>query len=569
MALSRLSLTCLLACVVTLSAAAVARAVPGDLDAAFGSAGVATVAAGPDFDDAEPRDIAVAPDGKIVIVGSLAGPTNAYAFVIRLLPSGARDPGFGIDGLVLTRLGPDFAQFSAVVVQANNRIVVGGAVRNTGVEYPTVARFTEDGGLDPTFNPLGAMPGVFTNTGISVNSAVINELVIRPDGSYLSTGTINASPRYWFTQSVTSAGVLDTTFNGSGWHSTSFPSYDGEPLDIVARPDGRSVACGYAPTNSGDQVNDAFVGFSSVGEYDGQFNGNGFQIRPDTLTNNQCREMALQSDGKIVYASFSTDGSSSNWMVMSRLNADGTPDGGFANGGQYIDDRSQQSIPTGLEVQSNGRILASGRGRIDGVNGTAIWARLSSGAPDPSFGDNGFVHHPVDGLWSSASALAGDQRLFLVGKNANGVQVLSVKLQPDPLPLLPGVPTARAKITSPTKSRLKRSKLKRVTGTASALNGSVSKVEVAIFKSGPRKSKRCLWLKSNKAKFRSVRKTKAGCKRQVWLRASGKTKWSLKLRKSLPIGKYTIYARAVPVGGTPEARFTRSLRNLRTIKLSR
>ncbi|MBI2690381.1 MAG: hypothetical protein HYX29_00330 [Solirubrobacterales bacterium] len=325
MALSRLSLTCLLACVVTLSAAAVARAVPGDLDAAFGSAGVATVAAGPDFDDAEPRDIAVAPDGKIVIVGSLAGPTNAYAFVIRLLPSGARDPGFGIDGLVLTRLGPDFAQFSAVVVQANNRIVVGGAVRNTGVEYPTVARFTEDGGLDPTFNPLGAMPGVFTNTGISVNSAVINELVIRPDGSYLSTGTINASPRYWFTQSVTSAGVLDTTFNGSGWHSTSFPSYDGEPLDIVARPDGRSVACGYAPTNSGDQVNDAFVGFSSVGEYDGQFNGNGFQIRPDTLTNNQCREMALQSDGKIVYASFSTDGSSSNWMVMSRLNADGTP----------------------------------------------------------------------------------------------------------------------------------------------------------------------------------------------------------------------------------------------------
>lgn len=569
MALSRLSLTCLLACVVTLSAAAVARAVPGDLDAAFGSAGVATVAAGPDFDDAEPRDIAVAPDGKIVIVGSLAGPTNAYAFVIRLLPSGARDPGFGIDGLVLTRLGPDFAQFSAVVVQANNRIVVGGAVRNTGVEYPTVARFTEDGGLDPTFNPLGAMPGVFTNTGISVNSAVINELVIRPDGSYLSTGTINASPRYWFTQSVTSAGVLDTTFNGSGWHSTSFPSYDGEPLDIVARPDGRSVACGYAPTNSGDQVNDAFVGFSSVGEYDGQFNGNGFQIRPDTLTNNQCREMALQSDGKIVYASFSTDGSSSNWMVMSRLNADGTPDGGFANGGQYIDDRSQQSIPTGLEVQSNGRILASGRGRIDGVNGTAIWARLSSGAPDPSFGDNGFVHHPVDGLWSSASALAGDQRLFLVGKNANGVQVLSVKLQPDPLPLLPGVPTARAKITSPTKSRLKRSKLKRVTGTASALNGSVSKVEVAIFKSGPRKSKRCIWLKSNKAKFRSVRKTKAGCKRQVWLRASGKTKWSLKLRKSLPIGKYTIYARAVPVGGTPEARFTRSLRNLRTIKLSR
>jgi uncharacterized delta-60 repeat protein len=568
--LPRKSLAFLFVCVVTFSAAAVAQAAPGDLDAAFGTAGISTIASGPDFDDAEIRDIAVAPDGKIVIVGRSAGAADTYAFILRLLPTGARDPGFGTEGAVLTRLGPEFAQFNSVAVQSNNRIVVGGAVRSTGLDSPVVARFTEDGGLDPTFNPLGVMPGAIINTGISVNDTIFDALVMRPDGSIIGTGTINASQRYWVTQSVTSTGVLDTTFNGSGWHSTSFPGNDGEPLDVVARPDGRTVACGYAPTNSSDQVNDAFVGFSSVGEYDGQFNGNGFLVKPDALTNNQCRAMALQSDGKIVAASFSTDGSSSNWLLLTRLNANGTPDSSFANGGQYIDDRSEQvSFPTDLVIQPAGRILAVGRGRVASVNGFTVWARQPDGAADISFGDKGFVHHAVEGGgWPDAAALLGDERLFMAGSNSLGLRVMSVKLKPDVIPgSFPS--SARAKITSPSKSKLKRSKVKRISGTATATNAALGRVEVAILRSGPRKSKKCLWLKSNKAKFRSVRKTKAGCKRQVWLRASGTAKWSLKLRKSLSVGKYTIYARATPNGGTPEAKFNRSLRNYRTIKLTR
>lgn len=571
MSLVRISLVCSLAAVLAIGVAAAAQAAPGDLDTAFGAAGVATIASGPDFDDAEIRDIAVAPDGKIVIVGGSAGPTNAYAFVIRLMPSGARDPGFGTDGVVLTRLGPEYAQFTSVVVQSNKRIVVGGAVRSTGVDYPTVARFTEDGGLDPTFNSLGGMPGAIVNKGISVNhDTVINELVMRPDGSYIGTGTIEDTQHYWFTQSVTSTGLLDTSFNGSGWHSTSFLTHWAEAYDIVARPDGRTVACGYGASSAGDQVNDAFVGFTQAGEYDGQFNGTGSLVKADTVTNNSCRAMALQSDGKIVAASFSTDGSSSNWLLLTRLNANGTPDAGFANGGQYIDDRSEPvSFPTALAIQPAGRILAVGRGRVAGVDGFTVWARQPDGAADTSFGDKGFVHHvPEGGGWAVAAALLGDERLYMAGANSSGLRVMSVKLQPDPAPL-PFVLSARARITSPSKSKLKRSKLKRIAGTATATNAALGRVEVAILKSGPRKSKKCLWLKSNKAKFRSVRKTKAGCKRQVWLRASGRARWSLKLKKSLPAGKYTIYARATPNGGTPEATFKRSLRNLRSIRLTR
>jgi hypothetical protein len=218
-------------------------------------------------------------------------------------------------------------------------------------------------------------------------------------------------------------------------------------------------------------------------------------------------------------------------------------------------------------VQPDGRILAIGRARLDDLTGYTVWARTPSGAPDPTFGNNGFARYVLDGEGPSAGALQGNQRLFMVGVNDAKVRVLSVKLQPDPLPVLPS--SARATITSPTRSKLKRTKLTKISGTATATNGSVGSVEVAILKSGPKKSKSCRWVKDTKAKFRSVRKTKAGCKRHVWIKASGTTKWTLKLKKSLPIGKYTIYARATPAGGVPEASFSKALRNTRSIKLTR
>ncbi|MBJ7353557.1 MAG: hypothetical protein JHC98_01920 [Thermoleophilaceae bacterium] len=567
MARLRISISILFACALCLSVVTGAEAAPGDLDAAFGTNGVATVASGPDFDDAEPTDMAVAPDGKIVIVGQLAGPTNAYAFILRLLPSGARDPSFGTDGLLLTRLGPDFARFTSVVVQPNLRIVVAGAVRDTGFEYPVVARYTPDGGLDPTFNPLGTLPGVNVNTTLSVNSSAFTSLAMRPNGSFVGTGSVNGASQFWFMESVTATGELDSGFAGTGAYTIAFPTYSAEPYAIVARPDGRAVACGYAPSGGADQVNEAFVGVTAAGSLDGQFNGTGVLLKADPATNNQCRAMAIQSDGKLVSAAYTTDGSSSHAMALSRLNANGTPDTGFANGGTYVNDRGDPvSSPTALEIQPSGRILVIGRARIDTVNGAGIWARLPSGAPDLSFGDAGFVHQTAVAGWPGATALLGDQRLYMVGGVDESLKVRSVKLQPDPPPLV--VPTAHAKITSPARSTLRRSKLTRVRGTATAVNGTVRRVEIAVLKVGPKKSKKCLWLRSNKARFSSVKRSrKNGCAKQKWLKVSGTTKWTYKLKKRLPTGKYTIYARATASGGAPEAVFSKSAKNRVALKL--
>ena len=73
-----------------------ARAAGGDLDPTFGDAGkvVTTYPNG-----AAANEVAIQPDGKIVIAGWVGG---RFA-VARYLPGGTLDPAFGTDGLVKTR----------------------------------------------------------------------------------------------------------------------------------------------------------------------------------------------------------------------------------------------------------------------------------------------------------------------------------------------------------------------------------------------------------------------------------------------------------------------------------
>ena len=78
----------------------------GDPDPAFNGTGSLTTHLGrPTFAD----DVAVGPHGRIVVAGAL-GFTNGRFLVVRYLPGGALDPGFGGDGKVSTPiLGNDFA----------------------------------------------------------------------------------------------------------------------------------------------------------------------------------------------------------------------------------------------------------------------------------------------------------------------------------------------------------------------------------------------------------------------------------------------------------------------------
>jgi hypothetical protein len=122
-------------------------------------------------------------------------------------------------------------------------------------------------------------------------------------------------------------------------------------------------------------------------------------------------------------------------------------------------------------------------------------------------------------------------------------------------------------VKTATIARRKRSKAaRRFTGTATD-DSSVAKVEVALARSGQgagklarkRKTKSCTWL-SRKGKFKRARAKKGACT-QRWLTATGTSKWSFKLSRRLPKGRYVLYSRATDSAGLSETAFSSGDRN--------
>lgn len=87
----------------------------------------------------------------------------------------------------------------------------------------------------------------------------------------------------------------------------------------------------------------------------------------------------------------------------------------------------------------------------------------------------------------------------------------------------------------------------------------VARVQLAVRRLGGE----CRWLSSARGDLRTVDESDAGkCDEPVWVTVKGTERWSLRLAKRLPRGRYELRTRAVLRNGLAEGRFTRSDKNL-------
>lgn len=133
-------------------------AADGDLDSAFGDAGVAYAATV--LGDG-PRAVATDAAGRLVAVGdAISGPTASLFLVARFTPAGELDPTFDGDGLRTVGFsygGATNNHATSVAVQPDGKIVVAGyAVDSTGNSNAgAIVRLTSAGTPDPTFDGDG------------------------------------------------------------------------------------------------------------------------------------------------------------------------------------------------------------------------------------------------------------------------------------------------------------------------------------------------------------------------------------------------------------------------------
>lgn len=200
---------------------------PGALDTSFGGG---KVLVGMGISDDYGYAMAVQPDGKVLIAGSIAEHQGDFA-LLRLTRDGEVDPTFGTGGKVFT----DFAGFTdtinAIALQDDGKIVVAGTSVVQGSSYDFgVARYLPDGTLDNTFSGDGKV-----TTALSTDIDIARAIAIQPDGKIIVAGESNrgfggtgldfALVRY------NSDGSVDNTW-GNGFVVTSMKT--GAGRDVVS-----------------------------------------------------------------------------------------------------------------------------------------------------------------------------------------------------------------------------------------------------------------------------------------------------------------------------------------------
>jgi uncharacterized delta-60 repeat protein len=228
----------------------------GGLDASFGSGGKATVHFGNNIDWA--TDVALQPDGKIVVVGVKSKASAASCLlslsdfgIVRFNSNGSLDTNFGAGGT----LGTDFFGLAdsatAVVIQPDNKLVVVGHAQIANECNPArtafaVARYNSNGSLDQSFGSGGKVVTTFSGMQDQASDAVL-----LPDGKLVVAGSAmvrveNSTQVFDFgVARYNSDGSPDNTFGASGKTTTDFLGVD-DQASAVALHGGNILVAGHA-----------------------------------------------------------------------------------------------------------------------------------------------------------------------------------------------------------------------------------------------------------------------------------------------------------------------------------
>lgn len=124
-------------------------------DPTFGGNGKVSISLGSGRDVG--RDVAVRPDGRIVVAGWTEDGAVTRAFVLRTLPDGTLDASFGAGGTALLDLGDPAGSSAAMslALQVDGGIVIAGHGQLGGDTSFAAARLSPHGAVDAGFGDAG------------------------------------------------------------------------------------------------------------------------------------------------------------------------------------------------------------------------------------------------------------------------------------------------------------------------------------------------------------------------------------------------------------------------------
>jgi len=215
--------------------------VDGSLDSTFGTGGVFSV---PQTETAAPRfanAVALQPDGKIVAagLGFDEGPTSEIT-VVRCNSNGSLDSTFGSDGVIFTNISDDQRDTANdLAIQPDGKIVVAGTSTDGTNSVVVLARYNTDGSPDTSFGTNGVVAPPIIEGDIGTSSGI----ALQTDGKIVVSQARDFFIGTFTVSRYQTNGSPDTTFGSGGSVTVLLGEFAGAAA-VAIQADGKIVAAG-------------------------------------------------------------------------------------------------------------------------------------------------------------------------------------------------------------------------------------------------------------------------------------------------------------------------------------
>ena len=201
-----------------------------------------------------------------------------------------------------TTIGTIGDEAYSLAIQSDGKIVVAGYTVNGSQEDLALVRYNTNGSLDTSFDTDGIV-----TSSIGTTNCYGSSIAFQGDGKIVIGGGSYAGSIYNFALfRYNTNGSLDLSFDIDGIVTTSVGASSGAQ-SIALQSDGKILSAGFS--NNGSDQDFALIRYNANGSLDLSFDTDGIVTTPIDTGNSAAYSLALQNDGKIVVAGGSQIGS--------------------------------------------------------------------------------------------------------------------------------------------------------------------------------------------------------------------------------------------------------------------
>ena len=378
----------------------------GTLDTSFNGTGFRifdNIAGGGGADKG--NDLAIDAYGRILIVGHSDSPSDEDIIVLRLKDDGSYDTSFSGDGIFISDSpagGNDDDEGHGIEIDKNGKIYVAGHSRGTVPDVDAVIlRLNDDGTLDTSFSG----DGIYIHSPTNIHD-YFYDLKIDGLGRIVAVGSTGPDGDGLFSR-ISSAGVIDTTFNGVGYLTSDAAaggSFGDRAALIELDHEGNILTYGAGRTAGFKLRAVIWKILSSNGTLDTTFDGDGILVPANptgSVENVMPGGFKIDANGRFLITGQASTATDKQMFVIS-LNSDGTLNTNFNTTGSWLVKETAgvgyEDFANSISIDDRGLIVIGGVSK-SGTTGSAFVRRMYSGLTnsvgslDTSFDSDGVQFH--------------------------------------------------------------------------------------------------------------------------------------------------------------------------------